>query len=70
MYRATIGENGEWTNITPMPFNDDNYQTGHPVLNKDETKLYFTSDMPGSIGSTDIFVVDVLKMVLMGNQLI
>ena len=45
--------------LRPMPFNDDNYQTGHPVLNKDETKLYFTSDMPGTIGSTDIFVVDI-----------
>lgn len=61
MYKATVGENGEWTNIVSMPFNDDNYQTGHPVLNKDETKLYFTSDMPGSIGSTDIFVVDIYK---------
>ncbi len=58
LYKASIGDDGEWTNIEPMPFNSDNYQTGHPVLNAQENKLYFTSDMPGSLGSTDIFVVD------------
>ncbi len=60
LYRAQVGEDGEWTNITPMPFNSDNYQTGHPALNDAEDKLYFVSDMPGSIGATDIFVVDIL----------
>ena len=57
LYKATVGENGEWTDITPMPFNSDNYQTGHPSLNAAEDKLYFTSDMPGSLGATDIYVV-------------
>ncbi|MDX6746908.1 OmpA family protein [Polaribacter sp. PL03] len=59
MYKAHVGEDGEWTDVQAMPFNDDNYQTGHPVLNKEENKLYFTSDMPGSIGATDIFFVDI-----------
>ncbi|WP_456378301.1 OmpA family protein [Lutibacter sp.] len=59
MYKAEVGENGEWVNIQPMPFNNNNYQTGHPVLNNKENKLYFTSDMPGGFGSTDIYVVDI-----------
>lgn len=59
MYRADISENGDWTNITPMPFNNDNYSVGHPALSPDESKLYFTSDMPGSMGGTDIFVSDI-----------
>ena len=59
LYRANINGKGEWTNIVPMPFNSDNYQTGHPVLNTEETKLYFVSDMPGSLGFTDIYVVDI-----------
>jgi len=59
LYKAEIGLEGEWTNIQAMPFNSDNYQTGHPVLNEAEDKLYFTSDMPGSIGLTDIYVVDI-----------
>lgn len=61
LYKASVGVEGEWTNIQPMPFNSDNYQTGHPVLNSTESKLYFVSDMPGSIGGTDIYVVDINK---------
>ena len=61
LYRARINDEGEWTDIEPMPFNSDNYQTGHPVLNKKENKLYFTSDMPGSFGATDIYVVDIKR---------
>lgn len=48
-----------WTHIEPLPFSSDLYSTEHPVLNNDNTKLFFASDMPGSIGSFDIFYVDV-----------
>ncbi|MCF6213787.1 MAG: OmpA family protein [Flavobacteriaceae bacterium] len=57
LYRAQINDNGIWSDIEPLPFNSDNYQTGHPVLNNKGDKLYFVSDMPGSIGLTDIYVV-------------
>ena len=59
MYRADVADGGEWANIMPMPFNDDNYSVGHPALSNDERTLYFTSDMPGSMGETDIFKVSV-----------
>ena len=59
LYRATVAEDGEWRDITLMPFNKDNYQTGHPSLNSTEDKLYFTSDMPGGYGITDIYVVTI-----------
>ena len=52
---------GEWTEPKELPFNSDSYSTGHPALSPDGKQLYFVSDMPGSIGSTDIFVVDVLE---------
>ena len=52
---------GEWTEATELPFNSDAYSTGHPALSKDGKKLYFVSDMPGSIGDTDIFVVDIIE---------
>lgn len=51
---------GEWTEAREVSFNSDNYSTGHPALSPDGKQLYFVSDMPGSIGQTDIFVVDVL----------
>jgi len=59
MFRADVGEDGNWVNVTPMPFNDDNYSVGHPALSPDEKTLYFTSDMPGSMGETDIFTTTI-----------
>jgi len=52
---------GEWTMAKELPFNSDTYSTGHPALSIDGKKLYFVSDMPGSIGQTDIFVVDIYE---------
>ena len=53
--------NNEWTNVTDLPFNNADYSVEHPALSPDEKKLYFASDMPGTIGSFDIFVVDILE---------
>ncbi|MGI9530315.1 OmpA family protein [Lutimonas sp.] len=58
LFKASINEHGEWGDLEMLPFNDDGYSTGHPVLNRDDTKLYFVSDGPESLGKTDIFVVD------------
>jgi outer membrane protein OmpA-like peptidoglycan-associated protein len=52
---------GEWLEAEEVSFNSDSYSTGHPALSNDGKQLYFVSDMPGSIGETDIFVVDVLE---------
>ncbi|MFD1295012.1 carboxypeptidase-like regulatory domain-containing protein, partial [Lutibacter holmesii] len=60
LYKATVNEKGDWE-VQQMPFNNDNYQTGHPALNKAEDKLYFISDMLGGYGKTDIYVVDILS---------
>jgi len=61
IYRADVSYEGDWSNIAPLPFNSKNYSVGHPCVNRDGTKLYFTSDMPGSYGMSDIFVVDINK---------
>ena len=61
IYKAQINDDGTWGNIERLPFNSDQYDAGHPVLNKNETKLYFISNMPGTIGDTDIFTVDILS---------
>lgn len=50
----------EWTEAIELPFNSDDYSTGHPALSPDGKQLYFVSDMPGSIGNSDLFVVNVL----------
>ncbi|RTY81197.1 flagellar motor protein MotB [Flavobacterium sp. LS1P28] len=56
IYKATL-ENDKWSNITELPFNNDNYSTAHPTLSPDEKTLYFVSDMPGTIGQSDLFKV-------------
>lgn len=62
LYSAELVElNGfrKWENIQELPFNSDDYSVGHPALSDDEKTLYFVSDMPGSIGATDIFMVSI-----------
>ena len=61
MYKASVSPDGRWTDIIPMPFNNESYSVGHPSVSKDGTKLYFISDMPGTLGMTDIYVVDIIK---------
>ena len=61
LYKADVTKNGEWHNIVKLPFNNDEFSTGHPALSLDDKKLYFVSDRPGSLGKTDIFVVDIYE---------
>lgn len=58
IFRAEMVD-GEWSNIEALPFTSDEFSTEHPSLSADGSKLYFASDMPGSEGSFDIYVVDV-----------
>jgi outer membrane protein OmpA-like peptidoglycan-associated protein/tetratricopeptide (TPR) repeat protein len=58
IYKAQF-VNNEWTNIAELPFNSNDYSVEHPALSPDEKQLYFASDMPGTIGSFDLFVVDI-----------
>ena len=58
VYKASF-ENEEWTKVTELPFNSDQYSVAHPSLSPDEKTLYFVSDMPGTIGQSDIFKVKI-----------
>ncbi|OXA74925.1 TolB-like translocation protein, partial [Flavobacterium frigidimaris] len=58
IYKATL-ENGKWTKITPLPFSSDNYSTAHPALSPDEKTLYFASDMPGTLGQSDLYKISI-----------
>jgi len=57
-------------NPEPLPFCSDKYDCGHPALSPDGTKLYFVSDMEGSLQdegkeprerSKDIYVVNYVR---------
>ena len=58
IYKADL-VNGKWTNNKELPFNSDDYSVAHPALSPDGKRLYFVSDMPGSIGDSDIFMVEI-----------
>ncbi len=53
--------NGGWTEAEELPFNSEDYSTGHPTVSLDGKKMYFVSDRPGGFGDTDIYVVDILE---------
>ena len=61
LYKATKGENESYTNVEELPFNSKEYSVAHPALSVDEKKLYFSSDMPGTYGMSDLFYVEIYE---------
>ena len=59
IYIADVDSEGKWNNIVPFPYNSEEYSNGHPTLSLDGKTMYFTSDMPGTVGKTDIFKVEI-----------
>ncbi len=59
LYKASLVDD-QWDNIVELPFNGEDFSTGHPALSPDGKKLYFVSDREGGIGQTDIYYVDIL----------
>ncbi|AJR03397.1 OmpA family protein [Siansivirga zeaxanthinifaciens] len=52
-------EDNKFKKIESLVINSDDYSVAHPTINKAGTKLYFASDMPGTLGQSDLFVVDI-----------
>ena len=58
IYKA--GKDGDsWGNISSLPFNSADYSTANPSVSRDGKTLYFSSDMPGSLGGVDIWKVSI-----------
>jgi outer membrane protein OmpA-like peptidoglycan-associated protein/tetratricopeptide (TPR) repeat protein len=58
LYKATL-DGDIWKEVTELPFNSNEYSVAHPALSVDEKTLYFASDMPGTIGGSDLFKVSI-----------
>nr|WKN37331.1 carboxypeptidase regulatory-like domain-containing protein [Tunicatimonas sp. TK19036] len=54
LFYAEKKENGKWGEPILLPFNSAEYSCGHPAISSDTT-LYFSSDMPGGFGGTDLY---------------
>ena len=58
VYKAT--KSGEsWDNIKEASFNSADYSCSNPSVSADGKMLYFSSNMPGSIGGVDIWRVSI-----------
>jgi outer membrane protein OmpA-like peptidoglycan-associated protein/tetratricopeptide (TPR) repeat protein len=58
LYKA-VKIDGKWMQIEALPFNSINYSVTCPSLSKDGKTLYFSSNMPGGLGESDIWKVAV-----------
>ncbi len=68
LYKATL-ENDQWDKVTELPFVSNDYSTAHPALSPDEKTLYFASDMPGTIGQSDLYKVQINEDGSFGNPI-
>lgn len=46
-----------WGEPTVIPITTDSFSVGHPALTEDELTLIFASNMPGSIGGKDLWMM-------------
>jgi outer membrane protein OmpA-like peptidoglycan-associated protein/tetratricopeptide (TPR) repeat protein len=54
LFRA-VKEGDKWGGAKALPFNSREYSASNPSLSRDGKTLYFSSNMPGSIGGNDIW---------------
>lgn len=56
LFRAV--KNGDsWESVTALPINDVTYSNSNPSVSRDGKTLYFSSNRPGGLGGTDIWMV-------------
>lgn len=51
-------QNNQWSAPQVLPFCSDSFSVGHPAFTTDMKRLYFASNMPGSIGEKDIYYIN------------
>lgn len=56
---VTHKQNGKWQEPIKLPFNSNDYNYEHPALSPDGKRLFYASNELGSVGSYDIYYVDI-----------
>lgn len=59
LYSAKKGESNSWESIESIHFNNESYSVAHPTINSKGDKLVFASDMPGTLGLSDLYIVEI-----------
>lgn len=57
IYRAEF-KNGEWSDAEPLSFINPGYSFSTPSLSPDGRRIFFSSDMPGGYGGSDLYYCD------------
>jgi outer membrane protein OmpA-like peptidoglycan-associated protein/tetratricopeptide (TPR) repeat protein len=68
IYSATL-KDSLWTDIEVLPFNVANYNTSGPAVSLDGKRLYFSSDMKGTLGGSDLWYVTINNNGTYGNPI-
>ncbi|SFA93436.1 OmpA family protein [Algoriphagus aquimarinus] len=56
IFYSKLNADGTMEGFYPVPFNDSiGYSVMNPFVDEDAKRLYFTSDMPGGMGGTDLY---------------
>ena len=56
IYYSKLNADGTMEGFYPVPFNDSiGYSVMNPFVDEEAKRLYFTSDMPGGMGGTDLY---------------
>ena len=60
-------EEDEWGEIEPVHFNSDEFSAAHPSINAKGDMMFFSSDMPGTEGESDLYVVQIYSTGKLGT---
>lgn len=55
---VSYNQNNQWSAPQVLPFCSDSFSTGHPAFTPDMKKMFFASNMPGSLGEKDVYYID------------
>lgn len=58
IYKTTM-KDSMWSDVVEVPFNSNDYNVAHPAVSLDGKTLYFSSDMPGGFGASDLYKVTI-----------
>lgn len=50
----------QWKDVRPVTFNDEDYSTAHPSIDKNGKKIIFASNREGGFGESDLYEVEIL----------
>lgn len=59
IYRSVKNDEELWQLPEELPFNSDEYSCAHPSLNAESNVLFFSSNMPGGMGESDLYMVKI-----------